>query len=428
MRRPFAPTRPEAAINPIRPPQRWRQLAFAAALLVAIGVVVLAVRTGGVDRVTGNATPTAAAPAAPANPAPAPAALLYVDPNTGADTNDGSQGAPLRSIQAALDQATPGTQITLAKGIYRENLVTSRDGTPDAPITIKGPETGPDRAGRYQAVLYGTGRIVSVNNSWYRFEGFTVDGQERLANVTLPTDLTGIDAFKDSVQPQVEDSRLIYIGADENTDGLTGITVDDMFLSGGGGECVRLRNNAHDNVISNSVIQYCGMFGKKEKEDRAAYHNGEGVYIGTSPNSDGQPFAENDASANNLVTGNVIRTFGSECLNVKENAHGNVFENNTCSDNAETVEFSGSNIELRGYDNVVRNNTITGSTGFGLKIASEDKYDKGGNVFENNRLTGAPIALEIDTDLPQGRMCGNTIDTPALVAEDETPPDVSSPC
>ena len=45
----------------------------------------------------------------------------------------------------------------------------------------------------------------------------------------------------------------------------------------------------------------------------------------------------------------MIRTFGSECFNVKENAHDNVFEDNTCSDNAESVEFSGSNIELRGH-------------------------------------------------------------------------------
>ena len=394
-------------------------------LLLAVGVIVT-LGFPGADRVPGNpsAAPTPApSPAAP----PAPAAVLYVNP-TGTDTNDGSQAAPLRSIQAALDKATPGTQITLAPGVYREQLVTARDGTPDAPITIKGPETGQDRSGRYQATLYGTGRILSIDHSYYRIEGFTIDGQEQLANVALPTDLGAIDAFKDSVQPKVSDSRLIYIGADENTRDLTGITVTNMFLSGGGGECVRLRNNAHDNAITDSVIQYCGMFGKEDDDDRAAYHNGEGVYIGTSPNSGDQPLAESDGSANNLVARNVIRTFGSECFNVKENAHDNVFEDNTCSDNAETVEFSGSNIELRGYNNIIRNNSISNSAGFGLKIASEDQFDKGGNVFENNRMAGAVIALELDTDLPQGQMCGNTISAQALVAEDEPVTDLSVPC
>jgi hypothetical protein len=105
-----------------------------------------------------------------------------------------------------------------------------------------------------------------------------------------------------------------------------------------------------------------------------------------------------------------------------------VFENNTCSDNAETLENSGSNIELRGYNNIIRNNTISDSAGFGLKIASEDKFDKGGNVFENNRMAGAVIALELDTDLPQGKMCGNTVAAQALVAEDEPLTDLSKPC
>ena len=230
------------------------------------------------------------------------------------------------------------------------------------------------------------------------------------------------------MQPQVTDSRLIYVGAGEQTRDLTGVTITNMFLSGAGGECVRLRNNAHDNAVTDSVIQYCGMFGKEEDDDRAAYHNGEGVYIGTSPNSEGQPLAEGDGSSNNLVARNVIRTFGSECFNVKENAHGNVFEDNTCSDNTEPVEFSGSNIELRGHDNVVRNNSISDSAGFSVKIASEDRYDRGGNVVENNRIAGAVIALELDSDLPQGRMCGNTVAARSLVAEDEPVTDLSAPC
>ena len=91
------------------------------------------------------------------------------------------------------------------------------------------------------------------------------------------------------MQAQVADGRLIYVGAADDSRDLTGITITNMFLNGAGGECVRLRNNAHDNAITDSVIQYCGMFGKGDDDDRAAYHNGEGVYIGTSPNSDDQP-------------------------------------------------------------------------------------------------------------------------------------------
>ena len=152
-------------------------------------------------------------------------AALYVDPR-GSDTDDGSAAAPLRTIQAALDKATPGTVINLAPGVYREKLATVRDGAPGAPITIKGPESGKDRAGRYRATLYGTGRVVSVNHSYYTFDGFTIDGQETAGRHarSRPTSPPST-AFKNSVQPQVADGRLIYIGAADDTRDLTGITI-----------------------------------------------------------------------------------------------------------------------------------------------------------------------------------------------------------
>ena len=392
------------------------------AVVVAVVAVFVAVLPGG----PAQRTP------------PVPTVQLYVGP-TGNDTNDGSAGAPLRTIQAALGRATPGTQINLAPGEYHERLQTMVGGLPDAPITIKGPEAGKDKSGRYQATLYGTGRIFSIDHSHYVLDGFTIDGQEKLPSSTeLPTDFATIDAFKDSVKEQVQDSKLIYIGAGDAVRDVTGVTITNMFLARAGTECVRLRNNAHDNVITGSVIQYCGMFGKKDDEvQRALYHNGEGVYIGTSPKSDTQPMHTNDGSSRNIVTNNIIRTFGSECFNVKENAHDNVFEGNICSDNTESSEFQGSNIELRGHANIVRNNQIFISAGVNVKIKSdEQEYDKGGNSVQNNRMSGAPAALQFNSTVPPGPMCGNVVETQTLVFANDTgdyghgsvPPDITMPC
>lgn len=63
---------------------------------------------------------------------------LYVAPD-GSDENPGTEPSPLGSIQAALEQAHPGTTIQVKPGEYREKLKTQRSGKPGAPITITGP-------------------------------------------------------------------------------------------------------------------------------------------------------------------------------------------------------------------------------------------------------------------------------------------------
>jgi hypothetical protein len=150
-----------------------------------------------------------------------PGPQLYVDP-AGDDGNDGSSGTPLRTIQAALNKATPGTRINLAAGEYREQPRTVVSGRRGAPITIKGPEVGTEADGRAKAILYGTGRVFNIDHSYYTLEGFTIDGQEQLSAAQLPTDLGAVDAFKNSVQSQVEDSKLIYIGSADTARDVTG--------------------------------------------------------------------------------------------------------------------------------------------------------------------------------------------------------------
>ena len=46
--------------------------------------------------------------------------LLVVDATKGDDNNAGIQAAPLRTVQVAINRATPGTTITLRGGVYFE--------------------------------------------------------------------------------------------------------------------------------------------------------------------------------------------------------------------------------------------------------------------------------------------------------------------
>ena len=113
---------------------------------------------------------------------PAYAATNYWVAPTGLDTNPGTDAAPFRTLQKALDVATAGTTINLKAGEYHEAVATKTAGTATAPITIRGPETGKDVTGRYKAVLYGLGgRVFSINHSYYTLSGFTIDGQQNIA-------------------------------------------------------------------------------------------------------------------------------------------------------------------------------------------------------------------------------------------------------
>ena len=251
-------------------------------VLLVVGFLTVAAVYAGLI-VVGERTETGTArPSAPAGPPP-----RCTSSPAGSDTNDGTETLPASPpSRRRCKRQTPGTVDQPGSRHLPGTLTTVHDGAPGAPITIKGPETGKERSGRYRAVVYGSGRVFSIDNSYYTLDGFTIDGQEQLSNAprTPPPSRPRRDAFKDSrAGGRSRTVGSLYVGAADDSKDLTGITISNMFLNGAGGECVRLRNNAHDNLITDSVIQYCGMFGKGDDDERAAYHNGEGVYIGTSP-------------------------------------------------------------------------------------------------------------------------------------------------
>jgi hypothetical protein len=347
---------------------------------------------------------------------------IYVNPVTGSDTAAGGAAAPLHTIQAALDRATPGVVIHLGAGTYREAPHTTVAGTSSAPITVEGPEHGYAATKRFRAVLYTTGHGFSVENSYYVLKGFTIDGQEALEadhpRSTWPRRFHRIDAFKDSVKGTTVDDRLVFIAAADGQPAVTGTVVNDMYLIGAGSECVHIREASTRSLITHSVIRYCGMH-PKEHAGAFRYHNGEGVYIGTSPKSTTESMYADDRTANNRVVDTRIRTFGSECFDVKENAYGNALIDSVCADNTEPLQYGGSNVELRGYNNRIAGTTIRASSGDGVKIASDSpSYDRGGNSIVGDTFRGqAGMAITSRSHVAQGTICGNTDAGPRAVAD-----------
>jgi len=154
---------------------------------------------------------------------------------------------------------------------------------------------------------------------------------------------------------------------------------------------------------SNSYLR--GVTGAAKQTDGAyLYHNGEGIYIGTSPKA-GQPV---DDSSFNVMTGNKINTFGSECLGVKENAHDNTFSNNDCGFNIEPTSYYGSNIELRGHHNTVDNNRILHSMGYGVKLKSDTaELGQGYNTVTRNTFGDQRGFSFRNEQVTLGSVCGN---------------------
>lgn len=73
----------------------------------------------------------------------------YVGIN-GSEDGDGTEFAPLRSIQAALDRAEPGDRIKIGPGNFNEQLVIRRGGTADRPLIVEGTR---DAEGNHLTVL-----------------------------------------------------------------------------------------------------------------------------------------------------------------------------------------------------------------------------------------------------------------------------------
>jgi hypothetical protein len=359
-------------------------------------------------------------------PAHAQGSVYYVNPDTkvGNNANTGtSSGAPFATLQKALDVAQAGATINLAAGTYREAVITKRAGTAAAPITVKGPQEGRDKA-----VLYGLGgRVFSIDHSYYTLTGFTIDGQQNIARSEYPnvTSLSQIETFKNSVQTKAVNSKLVYVGASTASADIVGTTISNMFLNGSGGECVRFRNRAANSQIVDSVIQWCGMRASGSG-DQYKYHNAEGVYIGTSPKSTDQPFAANDTSNNIVVRNSTINTYGSECFEVKENANRNRLENSDCGWNDEPLANQGSNVELRGDHNTVLGSRLSQSRSWNLKLASDSTtYDKGGNTAQGVTFSGAATYPIINKQTGSGPFCGNTF--PSGTIADPSGKAVSSP-
>lgn len=290
---------------------------------------------------------------------PVPGGRTWYVSADGATGADGSQDRPFGAIDLAVAEAKAGDTVAVGPGTY-PGFTTARSGRPGAPVRIVGSA----------AVIRGDGdgHLVEVNHDHVTIEGFEIARADILV--------------------------WVFQG--------TGVRIVNNVLRDAAGECVRLKYFSTGNEVAGNRIERCG------RDFDAGDHqkNGEGVYIGTSPEQTGRnPTGEPDASNDNWVHDNVV-TSPAECVDIKEGASGNLVENNVCSGGRDP---DGAGFSARGNGNVFRANTSTANKGAGIRLGGDGDSDGTDNVVVGNRFVdnegyGVKIRRE-----PQRQICGNEV-------------------
>ncbi len=71
-----------------------------------------------------------------ASAATLPAASFYVSPS-GSNTNPGTLSQPFLTIDHAIEQCSPGDEVVVRGGVYRDPVIPNRSGTQQAPVVIR---------------------------------------------------------------------------------------------------------------------------------------------------------------------------------------------------------------------------------------------------------------------------------------------------
>ncbi|MGH6927795.1 MAG: right-handed parallel beta-helix repeat-containing protein, partial [Dongiaceae bacterium] len=147
-----------------------------------------------------------------------PQRIIHVSP-TGSSTGSGSQSDPLKSIQAAVNLATPGTTVMVEAGTYTENVKFKASGLPDAPIQLISAD-GPGAAKIVPGAGSPSATISAFGEENIVISGFDVSGGGRLQNGIQFgqsgsdfTDMTANIVIKDNfVHDTVKDSIKVSQG------------------------------------------------------------------------------------------------------------------------------------------------------------------------------------------------------------------------
>ena len=215
---------------------------------------------------TTSTTTTTTIPETTTTTEPPPFATVQIS-TAGSDDNFGEPGAPVRSLQRALQRLEPGGTIEFEPGVYPNTTINGVVGLPGRPIRLVG---GPG--------------VQFLGDSFSEDAGILVQNSSNLEiiDMTVSGALWGI-----------------YV---QNSNGITirGNTVTDV-----GQEAIRIKDGSFNIVIDNNSISNTG------RRTDTGTPNGEGIYIGT-----GTPGGV-DLINNVIISNNTIDAVTDEAIDIK---------------------------------------------------------------------------------------------------------------
>lgn len=285
-----------------------------------------------------------------------PAALLVVDAAAGSDTAPGTEAAPMRSLQLALDRIATGGRVVVRNGTYTNENFTIRDkvGSPTArTVVTAAPGHRPKlKGGFWQVVLVQRSAYVEVS-------GFELEG-----NAQFNRDFTTGVEIQDSHHVTVAGNVIHDMGGG----GVNGIRADHLTISGN-----EIYNTSYWSPFQTSAISMWesrNLGGTNNADGFANYIVGNNVrgartFVGLVTDSNciildhGRP---NGYAQSTLIANNVCSNNGGRGVNVFH--HDNVrIVNNTFARNVQRLDQPGAELNAVQASNVIFRNNLVNPTG-----------------------------------------------------------------
>ena len=332
------------------------------------------------------------------------AATYYVSPS-GSNSNPGTREQPWQTIQYAVDKTVPGDTVLVEDGLYRESVIITRSGTPQAYIVLKAVnQWGP----KVEVPFSGNSDGIKIAADYITVDGFEIYDPDLTAQDTG----NGITVYKNH-HINILNNKIYNFGGG----GIQLVHFDHVLV-----ENNTTFNNAKYNPNQSSGIS---LFQARAVDNEPGYHiivrnnrsygninlvlsgnpigttDGNGILIDNFHNKGASDFPVNYPHRT-LVENNLAYNNGGKGIQVFESDFVDVFNNTAYHNNTDTQNTGTWRAELSlvySRDTVWRNNIGVANPGEGILSSNRAILiaESENTVWENNlTFNGTPGDISIN--------------------------------